>query len=103
MLSTDAVMSAASDLLGNRLGGQPHLSDPEDLGGAGSALVLRARVATNPFLHERTVIIKQLPPESLSGPDPALVREIVAYNSPIRWLTNLALVRSCWHMTWING
>ena len=79
MLSNDAVMSAASDLLGNRLGGQPHLSDPEDLGGSGSALVLRARVATNPFLHERTVIIKQLPPESLSGPDPALVREIVAY------------------------
>ncbi|MEJ4112435.1 phosphotransferase family protein [Corynebacterium kroppenstedtii] len=79
MLSTDAAIRAASDLLGNRLGGQPHLSDPEVLGGSGAALVVRARVATNPFVHERTVIIKQLPPEALNGPDPALIREIVAY------------------------
>lgn len=61
MQSVEATMEAARQLLAARFGGTPELSNPENLGGDSSALVLRCRVAPNPFLHERTVVIKQLP------------------------------------------
>lgn len=79
MFTPEAALVAAAELLANRFGGQPELSDPEMLAGSGDAFVVRARVAHNPFLQERSIIIKQLPPEATQGPDPALIREIVAY------------------------
>lgn len=83
-------VAEATQLLANRFGGAPELSQPEDLGGSGSALVLRCRVAPNPFLQERSVVIKRLPRspgEQGSAPASgventdfiALVREVVAY------------------------
>ena len=100
MQSVEATMEAARQLLATRFGGTPELSNPENLGGDSSALVLRCRVAPNPFLHERTVVIKQLPAQlndfqlsesqpsdgaAESGPDAdllgslGLIREVVAY------------------------
>lgn len=92
--SVEATMEAARQLLANRFGGTPELTQPEDLGGDSEALVLRCRVSPNPFLHERTVVIKQLPEPteerveqaggaSSSAPSEvhnlSLIREIVAY------------------------
>ncbi|WP_273351980.1 hypothetical protein [Corynebacterium resistens] len=97
MHSVEATMEAARQLLATRFGGSPELSMPEDLGGDSAALVLRCRVAPNPFLQERTVVIKQFPaaaapevksesaelPKGFSDPaefhDLSLIREIVAY------------------------
>ncbi|WP_426721843.1 phosphotransferase family protein [Corynebacterium auriscanis] len=102
MQSVEATMDAARHLLAARFGGTPELSMPEDLGGDGPALVLRCRVTPNPFLHERTVVIKQLPPANAGTapvvdgqPEPestnaggidsvamnnlSLIREVVAY------------------------
>lgn len=87
MHSVEKTVEAAEGLLASRFGGIPELSHAEDLGGSGASLVLRCRVSPNPFLQERTVVIKQLPelPEA-EGAEPALqdgelalIREIVAY------------------------
>lgn len=67
-LSVAAVGESAQRVLAARFGGSPELSSPENLGGNGSSLVLRARVGHNDFLQERTVVVKQLPPEA-SGED----------------------------------
>lgn len=56
-----ATVHAAEQLLGARFGGTPTLTQPEDLGGSGASLVLRCRVSPNPFLQDRTVVIKQFP------------------------------------------
>lgn len=77
-------------MLAARFGGSPELSQPEDLGGSGASLVIRCRVSPNPFLQERTIVIKRLPqlegPSDSTGTQPefdaddlALIREIVAY------------------------
>ncbi|WP_295628263.1 phosphotransferase [uncultured Corynebacterium sp.] len=73
------VISTAGELLASRFGGSPELTDPEDLGGSSRALVLRLRVSPNPFLPVRSLVVKRLPESSATGADPALLREIVAY------------------------
>lgn len=79
LLTIDNVLETASELLGARFGGQPELYDPEDLGGMSTALVIRVRVAPNPFLQHRSVVVKQLPAGNPTEPDTAFLREIVAY------------------------
>lgn len=73
------IQQSAEELLATRYGGDQQLSHPEDLGGSGFATVLRFRVAHNPFLTERSVVVKQMPESSAAGVDPSLLREIVAY------------------------
>lgn len=79
MLSTDAIVARAADLLSARFGGPQQLTDPEDLGGSGSSVVLRVRVASNPFLQQRSVVIKYSPATSDPFDDAALIREVVSY------------------------
>lgn len=73
-----AIIAATEVLLSNRFGGQQKLSDPELLGGQSEALVMRLRVAANPFLPSRSVVVKQVPVSGV-GVEPALLREVVAY------------------------
>lgn len=75
----DAVVEVAEELLANRFGGRPELTDPQDLGGSSRAIVMRLRVTPNPFLPVRSLVVKRLPESSAAGADPALLREIVAY------------------------
>ncbi len=75
----DQVVTTGADLIASRFGGRPELFDIEDLGGTGRATVVRARIAPNPFLCNRSVVIKQVPPHATEGTDPALLREVVAY------------------------
>ncbi|QNH96065.1 phosphotransferase [Corynebacterium anserum] len=87
MHTVDKAVDCAAKLLAMRFGGTPQLTHPEDLGGSGASMVIRCRVAPNPFLQERSVVIKQLPDfpsdgEQVDGPtadELALIREIVAY------------------------
>ncbi|WP_099298683.1 phosphotransferase [Corynebacterium dentalis] len=90
MHSTEQSLKAAEGLLAARFGGSPELTNPEDLGGSGASLVLRCRVSPNPFLQERTIVIKRLPkveeaetaddaPVEFDADELALIREIVAY------------------------
>ncbi|WP_130839226.1 phosphotransferase [Corynebacterium neomassiliense] len=84
MLSTDTVLDRATHLLGRRFGGTPELTHPEDLGGSSDSLVLRAKVTPNPFLQQRSVVIKQLPALAEGTPpeaeaNAAMIREVVAY------------------------
>lgn len=79
-MPTDSdIVGLAAELLSRRLGGMQTLSDPEPLGGSGDARVLRARVAPNPFLDERSVVVKYVPASDDPIDDAALLREIVAY------------------------
>ncbi|AGP30851.1 phosphotransferase [Corynebacterium terpenotabidum] len=84
MLTIDTVLDRAAHLLGRRFGGTPELTQPENLGGSSDSLVLRAKVTPNPFLQERSVVIKQLssvdPDSPLSAEaEAAMIREVVAY------------------------
>ncbi|MER0082553.1 phosphotransferase [Corynebacterium sp. KPL2861] len=79
LLSTDEVISAASEMLSRRFGGTPEMSDVEDLGGSGNALVLRAKVAPSAFLPHRSVVIKYNPVTGYGVDDAAMLREVVAY------------------------
>lgn len=53
-----ATMTAAERLLTDRMGAVVRLADPEDLGGSDRSLVLRVRVARNPFSLPRTLVVK---------------------------------------------
>ncbi|WP_149359820.1 phosphotransferase family protein [Lolliginicoccus suaedae] len=55
-----SVVAAAEQLLAKRYGVVVRLTDPEDLGGSGQAIVLRVRVAESPIKLSRTLIIKQI-------------------------------------------
>lgn len=79
LLTIDDVLDTATELLGARFGGMPELYDPEDLGGMSSALVIRVRVAPNPFLQHRSIVVKQLPATGDAVQESAFLREIVAY------------------------
>lgn len=57
---------AAERLLTARLGTQVELADPEDLGGSDSSVVLRVRVARNPFSLSRTLVVKR---QTAQAPD----------------------------------
>jgi hypothetical protein len=50
---------AAERLLSRWCGASVRLSDPEDLGGAERSVVLRVRVAKNPFSLPRTLVLKR--------------------------------------------
>lgn len=64
-------VSAAERLLSRWCGASVRLTDPEDLGGSDRSVVLRVRVAENPFGLPRTLVVKrnlaQFPPDV---PDP---------------------------------
>lgn len=73
------VVEIAAEVLSRRYGGSPSLTDVEDLGGLGNAIVLRARVSNTPFLSHRSVVIKYNPVSDHPIDDAALLREVVAY------------------------
>ena len=61
MRGTDEIVAVAEELLSKRFGGTQSLTDIEKLGGSGTAIVLRARVAPSPFLQQRSVVLKYTP------------------------------------------
>ncbi|MDY5785554.1 phosphotransferase [Corynebacterium sp.] len=73
------VITAAEDILTRRYGGTQKLLDATRLTGSGFAEVYRARVATNPFLQHRSVVVKQSPRTGDVLEDSAFLREVVAY------------------------
>ncbi|AOW92569.1 kinase [Rhodococcus sp. WMMA185] len=86
------VVAAAEKLLTRRTGASVTLVDPVDLGGSGRSIVLRVRVAENPFSLPRTLVIKQVrresgvagtravDPDDLAGDSGgAFLREAVSY------------------------
>ena len=79
MLNHADIVDIAEDLLSRRFGGSQQLTDITQLSGSGSAVVLRARVASSPFLTQRSVILKFIPETGDALDDAALVREIVSY------------------------
>lgn len=83
------VVQAAEQLLTRRTGAPVKLADPVDLGGSGRSVVLRVRVAANPFSLPRTLVLKQVPPSrggghvdfhgSATDEQIAFLREAVSY------------------------
>ena len=61
------VVHAAEALLTRRTGATVTLTDPVDLGGSGRSVVVRVRVAANPFSLPRTLVLKQVPPSRGTG------------------------------------
>lgn len=57
-------VAAAQAVLTGRFGATVRLADPENLGGAGSSVVVRVRVAATPFSLPRTLVVKRYPPAS---------------------------------------
>lgn len=78
-LEQQQVIDIAQDLLSRRFGGQQKLSEIEPLSGSGHALVLRARVASSPFLQQRTVVLKHNPATGHAIDDAAFISEVVSY------------------------
>lgn len=78
-MDSEEIVSSAEDLLNRRYGGSQRLYEARDLGGSGIASVIRARVASNPFLPHRTVIVKHAPVTGNKLEDAAFFREIVSY------------------------
>lgn len=78
-MDRDAVISAAESVLTRRYGGAQKLTDVTALSGSGVAGVYRAKVATNPFLQHRTVVVKHSPETGNLFDDAAFLREVVAY------------------------
>lgn len=79
MPSQEQLVSIAEDHLSHRFGGSQRLEDVEVLAGSGESTVLRARVASQPFLQYRTVVLKFVPMIGEVLYDAALMREVVAY------------------------
>lgn len=79
MPSQEQLVSIAQDLLSHRFGGSQRLEDVEVLAGSGESTVLRARLASQPFLQHRTVVLKFVPMTGEVLYDAALMREVVAY------------------------
>ncbi|GAB3126637.1 kae1-associated kinase [Tsukamurella serpentis] len=79
--TTQAALSAVEGLLSRRVGAPVELGEPEDLGGSGRTLVMRARVLHNNHLLPRTVVIKQLRAADHAdlGHSEAFAREGAAY------------------------
>lgn len=71
-----SVVRTAEAVLSQRAGSPVTLADPEDLGGSGRTIVVRARVTVNPLSMDRTLVIKALPDDE----DPrAFHRELASY------------------------
>ncbi|PMC64691.1 phosphotransferase [Corynebacterium tuscaniense] len=79
MLNHEQIIDLAEGMLNHRYGGQQQLTEPEELSGTGSTTVLRLRVANNPFLSHRSVVVKYSPRTGDPIDDAAFVREVVAY------------------------
>lgn len=79
MLDQDEIIAIAEAVLTHRYGGQQQLTEPEVLSGTGGTTVLRLRVANNPFLSYRSVVVKYSPPTDDPIDEAAFVREVVAY------------------------
>lgn len=77
--TTAEIIDLAQDLLSHRYGGSQQLNDPQTLSGSGAAVVLRVKVASQPFLQQRSVIVKYIPETGDSIDDAALLREVAAY------------------------
>jgi hypothetical protein len=60
-------LNLAEQLLSRRCGAPVTLADPEDLLGSGRSVVLRARVAANPFGLPRSLVIKHYQRERTPG------------------------------------
>lgn len=73
------IIELAEGLLSRRFGGAQELTEVKRLSGSGTATVLRARVATQPFLQQRSVVVKYVPETGDLLDDAALLREIAAY------------------------
>ena len=73
------VIAAAEGILTRRFGGAQELVDATRLPGSGLAGVYRAKVATNPFLQHRSVVVKYSPLVGDPLEDAAYLREVVAY------------------------
>jgi hypothetical protein len=66
-----ATLAAAERVLSRRAGAEVVLADPEDLGGSDRSVVVRARVARNPFSLPRTLVVKHyLAEPAPDRPDP---------------------------------
>lgn len=78
-MENDAVIRAAEGVLTQRYGGTQRLGDAVRLNGSGVAGVYRAKVAPNPFLQHRTVVVKHAPETGNALDDAAFFREVVAY------------------------
>lgn len=76
--AVDEVVEAAQQLLKRRTGAPVTLVDAIDLGGSGSSVVLRVRVAENPFSLPRSLVVKQVRGESANGNE-GFRREVVSY------------------------
>ncbi|MBC3192595.1 hypothetical protein H7X46_16140 [Pseudonocardia sp. C8] len=71
-----AAVAGAARLLSRRAGSEVELSEPEDLGGSGSSVVARARMAQNPFSDRRSVVIKQY--QDVPGPSDPFRYEVAS-------------------------
>ena len=60
-------LNLAEQLLTRRHGATVTLADPEDLGGSARSVVLRARVAENPFGLPRSLVIKHYQRDATPG------------------------------------
>ncbi|WP_291313685.1 phosphotransferase family protein [Corynebacterium sp. UBA2622] len=78
-MEQDNVIALAEDILTRRYGGTQRLTDATRLPGSGFSGVYRARVAANPFLQHRSVVVKQSPETGDVLEDAAFLREVVAY------------------------
>lgn len=79
LLSNQEILDRAEALLSKRFGGTQRFVDAELLTGGGNAVVHRAKLSPNPFLQERSVVVKYIPVTDDALDDAALVREVVAY------------------------
>lgn len=79
MLDQQQIIAVAEAVLTQRYGGHQHLTEPEELSGTSGTVVLRLRVANNPFLSYRSVVVKYSPQTDDPIDDAAFLREVVAY------------------------
>lgn len=78
-MDQDNIIAAAEDILTRRYGGTQKLVDATRLTGSGFAAVYRARVASNPLLQHRSVVVKYSPETGDVLDDAAFLREVVSY------------------------
>ena len=78
-MQQDSIIAAAEDILTRRYGGTQKLSEVTRLSGSGLAGVYRVKVATNPFLQHRSIVVKHAPETGYALDDAAFLREIVSY------------------------
>ncbi|WIM68934.1 phosphotransferase [Corynebacterium breve] len=78
-MDTQEIVTLAEDLLTRRYGGALKFHDVTQLSGSGTAVVLQAKVSTNPFFPHRSVVVKHSPVSGDVIDDAAFLREVVAY------------------------